>query len=137
MLLPDQERTPSPEPRRLASLGSLLDDQHWHHVVMVWRSSHLNLTVDKHTETVQVPAEFGRRSTLEVGFPLRLQMNLANVDPKCLFRFCQLNVGVIQESGKPNRSFRGCLENLLYNNLNLIDLAKRRAQQASVLVSTL
>uniref|UniRef100_A0A3Q3K5I9 Contactin associated protein like 3 n=1 Tax=Monopterus albus TaxID=43700 RepID=A0A3Q3K5I9_MONAL len=46
------------EPRRLASLGSLLDDQHWHRVVLERQSAHLNLTVDKHTETVQIPAEF-------------------------------------------------------------------------------
>uniref|UniRef100_A0A8C9Z9P0 Contactin associated protein like 3 n=1 Tax=Sander lucioperca TaxID=283035 RepID=A0A8C9Z9P0_SANLU len=50
--------TSSSEPRLLASLGSLLDDQHWHHVAVEWRSSHLNLTVDKHTERVQMPAEF-------------------------------------------------------------------------------
>lgn len=49
---------------------------------------------------------------------------------------CQLNVGLIQESQEPDRSFRGCLENLLYNNLNLIDLARRRAPQVSVVVST-
>uniref|UniRef100_A0A8D0D7J1 Contactin associated protein like 3 n=1 Tax=Sander lucioperca TaxID=283035 RepID=A0A8D0D7J1_SANLU len=48
----------SSEPRLLASLGSLLDDQHWHHVAVERRSSHLNLTVDKHTERVQMPAEF-------------------------------------------------------------------------------
>lgn len=47
----------------------------------------------------------------------------------------QLNVGLIQESQKPNGSFRGCLENLLYNNLNLIELAKRRAHQVSTVVS--
>lgn len=48
----------------------------------------------------------------------------------------QLNVGAIQESQKPKRGFHGCLENLLYNNLNLIELAKRRAPQVSMLVST-
>uniref|UniRef100_A0A3Q3IKF2 Contactin associated protein like 3 n=1 Tax=Monopterus albus TaxID=43700 RepID=A0A3Q3IKF2_MONAL len=36
----------------------LLDDQHWHRVVLERQSAHLNLTVDKHTETVQIPAEF-------------------------------------------------------------------------------
>lgn len=46
------------EPKSLASLGSLLDDQHWHHVIMERRSSHLNLTVDKHTKKVQLPADF-------------------------------------------------------------------------------
>uniref|UniRef100_A0A3B5K021 Contactin-associated protein-like 4 n=1 Tax=Takifugu rubripes TaxID=31033 RepID=A0A3B5K021_TAKRU len=100
--------TPSSEPRRLASLGSLLDDQHWHHLVMVWHNSRLNLTVDKHTEAVHIPAEFSHRKLLE------------------------LNVGAIQESQKPKRGFHGCLENLLYNNLNLIELAKRRAPQVSM-----
>uniref|UniRef100_A0A665XFZ5 Contactin associated protein like 3 n=1 Tax=Echeneis naucrates TaxID=173247 RepID=A0A665XFZ5_ECHNA len=45
------------EARRLASLGSLLDDQHWHHVTVERRNVHLNLTVDKHTERVQIPAD--------------------------------------------------------------------------------
>lgn len=51
-------RPSSSEPWRLASLGSLLDDQHWHHVVLERRRVHLNLTVDKHTERFQIPAEF-------------------------------------------------------------------------------
>uniref|UniRef100_A0A3P8TIC0 Contactin associated protein like 3 n=1 Tax=Amphiprion percula TaxID=161767 RepID=A0A3P8TIC0_AMPPE len=50
--------TSSSESRRLASLGSLLDDQHWHHVVLEQKNAHLNLTVDKHTEKVQIAAEF-------------------------------------------------------------------------------
>uniref|UniRef100_A0A3B4GBX0 Contactin-associated protein-like 4 n=1 Tax=Pundamilia nyererei TaxID=303518 RepID=A0A3B4GBX0_9CICH len=33
----------------LVSLGSLLDDQHWHHVKLERLSTHLNLTVDKNT----------------------------------------------------------------------------------------
>uniref|UniRef100_A0A3Q2CQH0 Contactin-associated protein-like 4 n=1 Tax=Cyprinodon variegatus TaxID=28743 RepID=A0A3Q2CQH0_CYPVA len=43
---------------QLTSLGSLLDDQHWHHLVMRQRNSQLNLTVDKHTETVETPKGF-------------------------------------------------------------------------------
>ncbi|MEQ2166143.1 hypothetical protein GOODEAATRI_024733, partial [Goodea atripinnis] len=42
----------------LTSLSSLLDDQHWHHVVLRQKNSQLNLTVDKHTETVWTPEEF-------------------------------------------------------------------------------
>uniref|UniRef100_A0A3P9J9N2 Contactin associated protein like 3 n=1 Tax=Oryzias latipes TaxID=8090 RepID=A0A3P9J9N2_ORYLA len=42
-------------PRRLASLGSLLDDQHWHHVALEQQHSHLNLSVDKHMEKIQIP----------------------------------------------------------------------------------
>uniref|UniRef100_A0A3B3WQR7 Contactin associated protein like 3 n=1 Tax=Poecilia mexicana TaxID=48701 RepID=A0A3B3WQR7_9TELE len=48
----------SSEPRRLTSVGSLLDDQHWHLVVLRQRNSQLNLTVDRHTETVQTDEEF-------------------------------------------------------------------------------
>uniref|UniRef100_A0AAX7V4R1 Contactin associated protein like 3 n=1 Tax=Astatotilapia calliptera TaxID=8154 RepID=A0AAX7V4R1_ASTCA len=50
LLLLRKGRTSSTEPQRLVSLGSLLDDQHWHHVAVERRGSHLNLTVDKHTE---------------------------------------------------------------------------------------
>ncbi|KAF3698567.1 Contactin-associated protein-like 4 Cell recognition molecule Caspr4 Precursor [Channa argus] len=57
-LLLRQGGTLSSEPQQLASLGSLLDDQHWHHVVLERRGAHLNLTVDERTEKVQIPAEF-------------------------------------------------------------------------------
>lgn len=46
-----------PEPRPVASLGSLLDDQHWHHLSLVLSGSQMNFTVDKHAEVVLVPAE--------------------------------------------------------------------------------
>lgn len=55
------------EPRRVASLGSLLDDQHWHHLAAERRGSHLNLTVDKHTERVVIPAEFIHWEVQQVG----------------------------------------------------------------------
>lgn len=52
----------------------------------------------------------------------------------------QLSLGAVQSHGlqKPilsNRNFHGCMENLLYNDLNLIHLAKRNNHQASVVVS--
>ncbi|XP_047446581.1 contactin-associated protein-like 4 isoform X2 [Mugil cephalus] len=105
--------TSASEPRRLASLGSLLDDQHWHHVVVERKNTHLNLTVDKHTEKVQIPAEFGHWDTE------------------------QLSVGSVRilDSRKPvvsQRNFHGCLENLLYNDHNLIELAKHNEQQVTV-----
>ncbi|XP_041804256.1 contactin-associated protein-like 4 [Chelmon rostratus] len=113
-LLLRQGKTSSSEPRRLASLGSLLDDQHWHHLAVERRSSHLNLTVDKHTERVQIPAEFSR------------------------WGIEQLTVGAVQSlrSQKPvvsNRNFHGCLENLLYNGLNLIQLVKHKDHQVTVM----
>ncbi|KAM7400115.1 hypothetical protein PAMA_004694 [Pampus argenteus] len=100
----------SSEARRLASLGSLLDDQHWHHVAVERRSSHLNLTVDKHTERVQIPAEFNHWDIEQVG------RNAA-----------KHSVGVLSK-----RNFHGCLENLLYNGLNLIELAKHKDHQVTV-----
>uniref|UniRef100_A0A3Q1FGP5 Contactin-associated protein-like 4 n=1 Tax=Acanthochromis polyacanthus TaxID=80966 RepID=A0A3Q1FGP5_9TELE len=94
------------EPRRLASLGSLLDDQHWHHVAVERRSSHLNLTVDKHTERVQIPTEF---SHWDVEQSFSSQKSLVS-----------------------KRNFQGCLENLLYNGHNLIELAKNNDHQITV-----
>uniref|UniRef100_A0A3P8TDS8 Contactin associated protein like 3 n=1 Tax=Amphiprion percula TaxID=161767 RepID=A0A3P8TDS8_AMPPE len=88
--------TSSSESRRLASLGSLLDDQHWHHVVLEQKNAHLNLTVDKHTEKVQIAADL--------------------------------------DSQKPivsKRNFHGCLENLLHNGVNLIELAKNNDHQVT------
>nr|XP_046265066.1 contactin-associated protein-like 4 isoform X1 [Scatophagus argus] len=102
-------RTSSSEPRRLASLGSLLDDQHWHHLAVERRGFHLNLTVDKHTERVQIPAEFSH------------------------WHIEQLSVGAVKILGsqKPKNSFHGCLENLMYNSLNLIELAKHNDHQVT------
>ncbi|KAM9349240.1 contactin-associated protein-like 4 [Symphorus nematophorus] len=113
-LLLRQGRTSSSEPRHLASLGSLLDDQHWHHLAVERRGPHLNLTVDKHTERVQIPAEFSH------------------------WDIEQLSIGAVQSpsSQKPvvsKRNFHGCLENLLYNGLNLIELVKNKEHQVTVM----
>uniref|UniRef100_A0A669CS64 Contactin-associated protein-like 4 n=1 Tax=Oreochromis niloticus TaxID=8128 RepID=A0A669CS64_ORENI len=86
---------------RLVSLGSLLDDQHWHHVAVERRGSHLNLTVDKHTERVQIPADF-------------------------------IQSEVSQKPVTSKKNFNGCLENLLYNGHNLIELAKNKKQQVTI-----
>lgn len=100
---------------------------------MVWHNSRLNLTVDKHTEALHIPAEFSHRNLLEVGFTRR---GIRQTRTQTVMFLWQLNVGAIQESQRPKRGFHGCLENLLYNNLNLIELAKRRAPQVSLMVST-
>ncbi|XP_075878400.1 contactin-associated protein-like 4 isoform X2 [Nelusetta ayraudi] len=110
LLLHTQGRTS--EPRRVASLGSLLDDQHWHHLAAERRGSHLNLTVDKHTERVVIPAEFIH------------------------WEVQQMSVGSVQSVGahRPpasRRNFSGCLENLLYNSHSLIQLAKHKDLQVT------
>uniref|UniRef100_A0A3B1JKS1 Contactin associated protein like 3 n=1 Tax=Astyanax mexicanus TaxID=7994 RepID=A0A3B1JKS1_ASTMX len=38
-----------------ASLGSLLDDQHWHHISIERLRGHVNFTVDKNTQRLQLP----------------------------------------------------------------------------------
>lgn len=62
----------------LASLGSLLDDLHWHDVKLERLNSHLNLTVDKSTLQVRVPDELSqwdihqvRTFTWHYGAPLK------------------------------------------------------------------
>uniref|UniRef100_A0A3Q3WVM6 Uncharacterized protein n=1 Tax=Mola mola TaxID=94237 RepID=A0A3Q3WVM6_MOLML len=97
--------TSSSEPRRLASLGSLLDDQHWHHLSVERRSSHLNLTVDKHTERIQLPAEFSHWD---------IEQSFGSHKPDV-----------------PKRNFHGCLENLLYNGHYLIKLVKHKDRQVT------
>uniref|UniRef100_A0A3Q0QTJ7 Contactin associated protein like 3 n=1 Tax=Amphilophus citrinellus TaxID=61819 RepID=A0A3Q0QTJ7_AMPCI len=100
LLLLRQGRTSSTDPQRLVSLGSLLDDQHWHHVTVERRSSHLNLTVDKHTERKT------KSTVADIAFPSFITSK---------------------------RNFHGCLENLLYNGHNLIELAKNKDQQVHIL----
>ncbi|XP_034737692.1 contactin-associated protein-like 4 isoform X2 [Etheostoma cragini] len=97
----------------LVSAGSLLDDHHWHRVMLERHSTYLNLTVDKNTHQVHIPAELSH------------------------WDIHQLSLGAVQGHGlqKPilsNKNFHGCLENLLYNNLNLIHLAKHKNHQVSV-----
>uniref|UniRef100_A0A665TRQ5 Contactin associated protein like 3 n=1 Tax=Echeneis naucrates TaxID=173247 RepID=A0A665TRQ5_ECHNA len=75
----------------LVSLGSLLDDQHWHQVAVEHHSNHLNLTVDKTNHGL---------SSLR--------------------------------SLESNKNFYGCLENLDYNGMNLVYLAKQRDQRVSM-----
>lgn len=59
---------PSSEPRRVASLGSLLDDQQWHRLAVERRGSQLNVTVDEHAaERLRLPAEFAGWEAEQVG----------------------------------------------------------------------
>ncbi|XP_035994512.1 contactin-associated protein-like 4 [Fundulus heteroclitus] len=98
----------SSEPRPLTSLGSLLDDQHWHHVVLRQKNSQLNFTVDKHTKTVETPEVFN------------------------LWDIKLLTVGAPQDPAGPGKNFQGCLENLVYNGVNLTELAKTNDEQVDI-----
>lgn len=48
---------PSPDAHVTLTLGSLLDDQHWHSVLVELLNSHVNFTVDRHTQHFQAKGE--------------------------------------------------------------------------------
>ncbi|XP_032410027.1 contactin-associated protein-like 4 [Xiphophorus hellerii] len=97
--------------QHLVSLGSLLDDQHWHRVAVEQHGSHFNLTVDKNTKWVVIPPWFTH------------------------WDYDQMTVGADQnlDSQNSNRNFHGCVENLLYDGQNLIGLAKQRDQSVTAM----
>uniref|UniRef100_A0AAV2JJW8 Contactin-associated protein-like 4 n=1 Tax=Knipowitschia caucasica TaxID=637954 RepID=A0AAV2JJW8_KNICA len=103
----------SPSSRHSVSLGSLLDDQHWHHFVVEHQSTHLNFTVDKSMQWVQIPSKFSHwdHDQISVGADL---------------------VHGLQRSAQPSRNFHGCLENVIYNGLNLVYLAQQSDQRVTV-----
>ncbi|XP_069052518.1 contactin-associated protein-like 5 isoform X1 [Lepisosteus oculatus] len=92
------------------TLGSLLDDQHWHSVLIERFNKQVNFTVDKHTQHFRTK---GDSDSLDVDY--------------------ELSFGGIPLPGKPGtflrKNFHGCIENLYYNGVNIIDLAKRRKPQ--------
>ncbi|XP_033843286.1 contactin-associated protein-like 5 [Periophthalmus magnuspinnatus] len=92
------------------TVGSLLDDQHWHGVLIERFNKQVNLSVDAHTHHFTTR---GDGQSLEVDY--------------------ELSFGGIPLPGKPGtflrKNFHGCMENLYYNGINIIDLAKRRKPQ--------
>ncbi|NP_001309108.1 contactin-associated protein-like 4 isoform 4 [Homo sapiens] len=92
------------------TLGSLLDDQHWHSVLIQRLGKQVNFTVDEHRHHFHARGEF----------------NLMNLD-------YEISFGGIPAPGKsvsfPHRNFHGCLENLYYNGVDIIDLAKQQKPQ--------
>ncbi|KAJ8350552.1 hypothetical protein SKAU_G00256820, partial [Synaphobranchus kaupii] len=91
------------------TLGSLLDDQHWHSVLIERFGKLVNFTVDKHAQHFRSQ---GEGDSLEVDYELRRHP-------------AARKAGDIPEE----RIFRGCIENLYYNGVNIIDQAKRRKPQ--------
>uniref|UniRef100_A0A1A8RSB5 Contactin associated protein-like 5a n=1 Tax=Nothobranchius rachovii TaxID=451742 RepID=A0A1A8RSB5_9TELE len=106
----DDSRSKFSSRRVPVTVGSLLDDQHWHSVHMERFNKQVNLTVDSHSQHFQTK---GEGHSLEVDY--------------------ELSFGGIPLPGKPGtflrKNFNGCVENLYYNGINVIDLAKRRKPQ--------
>ncbi|KAM7166544.1 contactin-associated protein-like 4 [Macrochelys suwanniensis] len=96
------------------TLGSLLDDQHWHSVLIEHFNNQVNFTVDKHSHHFHAKGEF----------------NYLDLD-------YELSFGGIPVPGKsgtlPHKNFHGCFENLYYNGVNIIDLAKRHKPQIYIM----
>uniref|UniRef100_A0A8C9HAQ6 Contactin-associated protein-like 3 n=1 Tax=Piliocolobus tephrosceles TaxID=591936 RepID=A0A8C9HAQ6_9PRIM len=92
------------------TLGSLLDDQHWHSVLIELLDTQVNFTVDKHTHHFQAK---GESSYLDLNF--------------------EISFGGIPTSGRAwaftRQSFHGCLENLYYNGVDVTELAKKHKPQ--------
>ncbi|XP_044151374.1 contactin-associated protein-like 2 [Bufo gargarizans] len=87
--------------------GSLLDDHHWHSVIIDRHKKHINLTLDNHVQHFKTNGEFVK---LDLDF--------------------ELTFGGMPLSGKPSssnrRNFKGCMESIKYNSLNITDLARRK-----------
>uniref|UniRef100_A0A8C7BKF3 Contactin-associated protein-like 4 n=1 Tax=Neovison vison TaxID=452646 RepID=A0A8C7BKF3_NEOVI len=102
--------SPSPSGPGSVALGSLLDDQHWHSVLLEHARQHMTLSVDRHSRQFQA----------------RGQLSHADLDPEISF-------GGILAPGKSvtfqRKHFDGCLENINFNGEDIIDLAKKHRPQ--------
>ncbi|XP_051852667.1 contactin-associated protein-like 4 [Antechinus flavipes] len=94
--------------------GSLLDDLHWHSVLIEYFNKQVNFTVDKHIQHFHAKGEF---NYLDLNYELSFGGTLA--------------------AGKSvsfsHRNFHGCFENLYCNGINIINLAKRQKPQIYIM----
>ncbi|XP_031439933.1 contactin-associated protein-like 2a isoform X2 [Clupea harengus] len=92
--------------------GSLLDDHHWHSVVIERYRRNVNFTLDQHTQHFRANGEFDH---LDLDY--------------------ELSFGGMPYSGKPTtggrKNFKGCMESINYNGENITDLARRKKLDVS------
>uniref|UniRef100_A0A8C2Y7M1 Contactin associated protein 2 n=1 Tax=Coturnix japonica TaxID=93934 RepID=A0A8C2Y7M1_COTJA len=92
--------------------GSLLDDHHWHSVVIERHGRNINLTLDRRVQHFRTNGEF---DYLDLDY--------------------EITFGGMPFSGKPSSSsrknFKGCMESINYNGNNITDLAKRKKLEPS------
>ncbi|XP_076121238.1 contactin-associated protein 1 [Alosa pseudoharengus] len=88
-------------------VGNLLDTQHWHYVTIKRYGRQVNFTLDSQTETAVLNGEFNY-------LDLETQMYVGGVIEKDLPHL----------PGRPN--FRGCLENVFVNGVNIIKMAQNQ-----------
>ncbi|XP_063570683.1 contactin-associated protein-like 3 [Pongo abelii] len=111
----DNAELSSPVAPVTLTLGSLLDDQHWHSVLIELLDTQVNFTVDKHTHHFQAK---GESSYLDLN--------------------SEISFGGIPTPGRSRaftrKSFHGCLENLYYNGVDVTELAKKHKPQILMMV---
>ncbi|CAH7058248.1 Cntnap4 [Phodopus roborovskii] len=99
------------------TLGSLLDDQHWHSVLIQRLGKQVNFTVDEHRRHFHAQGEF----------------NYLDLD-------YEISFGGISAPAKSvsllYKHFHGCLENLYYNGVDIIGLAKQHSPQIIAMGNT-
>uniref|UniRef100_A0A9J7ZER6 Contactin associated protein like 3 n=1 Tax=Cyprinus carpio carpio TaxID=630221 RepID=A0A9J7ZER6_CYPCA len=95
----------------LVSLGSLLDDQHWHHVSVERVRGLVNFTVDKNTQQFQLPESWSHSEINEISFGGTSAAGL--------------------QKSQSRRNFHGCLENVLYNDISVIERAEEKQGNVS------
>ncbi|XP_077480337.1 contactin-associated protein-like 2a isoform X1 [Stigmatopora argus] len=92
--------------------GSLLDDNHWHSVVIERYRRNVNFTLDRHMQHFRTNGEFDH---LDLDY--------------------ELSFGGMPYSGKPvgggRKNFKGCMESINYNGDNITDLARRKKLDTS------
>ncbi|XP_060103746.1 contactin-associated protein-like 2 [Heteronotia binoei] len=92
--------------------GSLLDDHHWHSVVIERHGRNINLTLDRHMQHFRINGEF---DYLDLDY--------------------EITFGGMPFSGKPSSSsrknFKGCMESIIYNTNNITDMARRKKLEPS------
>ncbi|KAJ8355341.1 hypothetical protein AAFF_G00063590, partial [Aldrovandia affinis] len=92
--------------------GSLLDDHHWHSVVIERYRRNVNFTLDRHMQHFRTNGEFDH---LDLDY--------------------ELSFGGMPYSGKPSsggrKNFKGCMESINYNGDNITDLARRKKLDTS------
>uniref|UniRef100_H3AGW6 Laminin G domain-containing protein n=1 Tax=Latimeria chalumnae TaxID=7897 RepID=H3AGW6_LATCH len=92
--------------------GSLLDDHHWHFVLIERYGRNINLTLDRHMQRFRTNGEFDH---LDLDY--------------------ELSFGGMPFSGKPSsnsrKNFKGCMESINYNGVNITDLARRKKLDTS------
>nr|XP_020726958.1 contactin-associated protein-like 3 [Odocoileus virginianus texanus] len=92
-------------------LGSLLNDEHWHSVLIELLNTDVNFTVDTHTHHFQAKGE----------------SNYVDLDYKRI-------PGHGKSVAFPHKNFHGCFENLYYNGVDIIDLSKKHKPQVLIMV---